>query len=89
MSRIVGFLTLFFITFTNAYGGIDESINNATAPIARLIGKIVFFKIPIFGAQLPIVVLWLVVGAVFFTIYMGFINIKGFKHAIELVRGRL
>jgi len=67
--------------------GIDETINAATAPIASLIGQIVFFKIPIFGAQLPVVVLWLVVGAVFFTFYMGFINLRGFKHAIELVRG--
>jgi AGCS family alanine or glycine:cation symporter len=67
--------------------GIDETINNATAPIATLIGKIVFFKIPIFGAELPVVVLWLVVGAVFFTIYMGFINLRGFRHAIQLVRG--
>ncbi len=67
--------------------GIDETINAATAPIATLIGQIVFFKIPIFGAQLPVVVLWLVIGAVFFTFYMGFINLRGFKHAIQLVRG--
>ncbi len=87
MSRIASFFTLFFVSFSSAYAGIDETINSATAPIATLIGKIVFFKIPVFGAQLPVVVLWLVVGAVFFTIYMGFINIKGFKHAIELVRG--
>ncbi len=67
--------------------GIDAAINAATAPIASWIGKVVFFKIPVFGAQLPLVVLWLVIGAVFFTFYMGFINLRGFKHAIELVRG--
>jgi len=72
---------------SNARAGIDEAINAATAPLAALIGNIVFFKISIFGAQLPLVVLWLVVGAVFFTIYMKFINLRGFKHAIELVRG--
>jgi AGCS family alanine or glycine:cation symporter len=52
-----------------------------------MVKAIVFFKIPLFGAELPVVVLWLVVGAVFFTVYMGFINIRGFKHAIELIRG--
>ena len=67
--------------------GIDATINAITAPIATMVGNIVFFKIPVFGAQLPLVVLWLVVGATFFTFYMGFINIRGFKHAIELVRG--
>lgn len=67
--------------------GIDATINAITAPVATLVGNIVFVKIPLFGAQLPLVVLWLVIGAVFFTLYMGFINVRGFKHAIELVRG--
>ena len=67
--------------------GIDETINELTAPIATFIGQVVFFKIPVLGAQLPLVVLWLVVGAVFFTFRMGFVNVWGFKHAIHLVRG--
>ena len=67
--------------------GFDAKINAITAPIAAAVGKFVFFKVPFFGAQLPLVVLWLVIGAVFFTLYMGFINIRGFKHAIQLVKG--
>ncbi|OYT17587.1 MAG: amino acid carrier protein [Bacteroidetes bacterium 4572_77] len=39
-------------------------------------------------APLPIVVVWLIIGAVFFTLYLGFINISGFKHAIDIVRGK-
>ena len=38
--------------------------------------------------QLPIVVLWLVLGALFFTIRFQFINFRGFRHAIDCVRGR-
>ncbi len=87
MKRLFYALSVIMISVSNAQAGIDDAINSATAPIATLIGKIVFFKIPVFGAQLPVVVLWLVVGAVFFTFYMGFINLRGFKHAIELVRG--
>ncbi|MCX7550583.1 amino acid carrier protein [Xanthomarina sp. F2636L] len=34
------------------------------------------------------IVIWLVLGALFFTIRMGFINIRGFKHAIDLARGK-
>ena len=59
----------------------------SAAPIAEAVGKFVFFKVPVFGAQLPLVVLWLVAGAVIFTFYTRFINIRGFMHAIELVRG--
>ncbi len=35
-----------------------------------------------------IVVIWLITAAIFFTIWLGFINVRGFKHAIDLVRGK-
>ncbi len=35
----------------------------------------------------PIIVAWLFIGAVFFTLRMGFINIRAFWHAIRLTRG--
>ncbi len=38
--------------------------------------------------RIPFIVVWLVLGAIFFTIRMKFINIKGFKHSIELVQGK-
>ncbi len=37
---------------------------------------------------IPFIVIWLVVGAVFFTIRMGFINLRGFRHSIDLARGK-
>ena len=37
---------------------------------------------------MPIVVLWLACGAVFFTIMMRGYNIWGFRHALEIVRGK-
>lgn len=36
----------------------------------------------------PIVVLWLAAGSVFFTFYMGWFNLWGFRHAVQIVRGR-
>lgn len=38
--------------------------------------------------QVPFVLIWLLIGSVLFTIYFGFVNITGFKHAIEVVRGK-
>lgn len=40
------------------------------------------------NVEMPFVVLWLLLGAVFFTIRMGLINVRGFKHAIDIVRGK-
>ncbi len=36
----------------------------------------------------PLLVLWLVLGACFFTIRMGLINVRGLWHAVEIVRGK-
>jgi AGCS family alanine or glycine:cation symporter len=38
--------------------------------------------------NLPLAVAWLVAGAIFFTLRMGFINLRGFKHAILVTMGR-
>ncbi|WP_423819607.1 amino acid carrier protein [Salinimicrobium sp. TIG7-5_MAKvit] len=38
--------------------------------------------------DIPFIVIWLVLGALFFTIRMGFINIRGFKHALDLAKGK-
>ena len=39
------------------------------------------------GTSIPFVVVWLLAGATFLTLRMGFINIRGFRHAIDLTRG--
>ncbi|WP_421811228.1 amino acid carrier protein [Flagellimonas sp.] len=37
---------------------------------------------------IPFIVIWLVFGALFFTLRMGFINIRGFKHSLDLAKGK-
>jgi len=66
--------------------GIDETINQAFAPIAKVFSDVIFFSVPVGGTDLQLIVLWLVVGAAFFTFYLRFINLRGFWHALELVR---
>ena len=39
------------------------------------------------GIQVPFIVLWLILGATYFTLRMGFISIRGFGHAIAVTRG--
>ena len=38
--------------------------------------------------DIPFIVIWLVLGALFFTIRMGFINVRGFGHALDLAKGK-
>ncbi len=56
-------------------------------PIVDVMAALLFFKI---GGEngFPFIVLWLFVGALFFTVRMGFINLRGIKHAIQVVQGK-
>lgn len=38
--------------------------------------------------NIPFIVVWLLFGALFFTIRMGFINFRGFRHSLQLARGK-
>ncbi|MFK7986357.1 MAG: alanine/glycine:cation symporter family protein [Sandaracinaceae bacterium] len=48
---------------------------------------VVFFEVPVFGVGVPLVVAWLVLGAVFCTLYFGFINVRGLPLSIRALRG--
>ena len=80
-------LLLPILTFSQEKG-LDEKINDVIKPAVEAMASVFFYKpFASFGFDMPLVVLWLVVGATFFTIYMGFINLKGIKHAYQLIRG--
>ena len=74
-----------------AAGDIDKAISDAIAPIINPFVSLIFSPLPgseaIFGTPFPWIVMWLVIAATVFTIYFGFIQFRGFKHSIELVRG--
>ena len=65
----------------------DERVEALVRPLSNGLSSIVFYKIDLFGQGFPLIVLWLALAAVFFTVYMGFINIRGFGLAIRHVRG--
>ena len=46
------------------------------------------FRILHKNIEIPFVLIWLVIGALFFTVFFRFVNIRGFKHALDVVRGR-
>ena len=76
--------------FSNKVNMFSRSVNATFSPIVEKIGSVIFFDITKpFGANknIPFIVVWLVFGAVFFTLKMNFINLRGFKHAVSLVKG--
>ena len=67
---------------------LDDQMNDIMQPITEFLGNLIFYPVTLGGYSIPFVLIWLVVGAIIFTVYMGFINIRGFKHALNVVRGR-
>lgn len=64
--------------------GLDQKIDEGFKPISDFFSKVIFFEI----AGTPFVLILLVASAAFFTIYFGFPNIRYFKTAINVVRGK-
>jgi len=67
--------------------GIDQIIDESFRPFASALSQIVFYSVPLAGTKVPIVVALLVSCGLFFTLYLGFINLRGFKHAVKIVKG--
>lgn len=87
----IGLFSLFGLLFWSGpafAAGIDDAINKAVQPITDTLSAIIFYSVQVGSAQVPLIVCWLIFGAVFFTGYLGFINVRGFKHAIDIVGGK-
>lgn len=84
------FLVLILLPFINQAQsiGLDEQINDAFMPFATWWEGFILSEINIGGSGIPIVLILLLSGALFFTIYFGFVNVKHFSTAINVVRGK-
>lgn len=72
--------------------GLDDRINDAFLPISNAISSAIFYSVRVSGTDeapvmFPLIVGWLILAALVFTFYFGFINIRGFGHGYRLIRG--
>lgn len=69
----------------------QEAINQVFAEwVVAPLFAVLFFDLAFWddALTLPAIVLWLIVGASFFTLRMGFINLRGFRHAVAVTAGK-
>lgn len=64
--------------------GLDETINEKFMPIANWWENLILIEI----AGIPLILIILLGGASFFTIYFGFVNIRYFFTSIQIVQGK-
>ena len=79
--------TQIFTESAQLLNGILDTIDSVFNQLVAQLSIVIFFKI---GGEngFPLIVLWLIVAAIFFTIRLGFPNIRLFKHAIDVVMGK-
>lgn len=63
---------------------ITQMAESFFASSVDFLSGILFFEI----AGFPFIVLWLICGGIFFTLRLGFVNIRMFGHALNVVRGK-
>lgn len=88
MKYLLGLFTLLvpFLNFAQDKS-IDQKIDTFFRPIADTVGSIIFYPVNIGGHNVPFVLIVLIGGALFFTIYFKFANFTLFGKAIKVVRG--
>ncbi|MGR3803153.1 alanine/glycine:cation symporter family protein [Marinibacterium profundimaris] len=82
LAALVAFL---FSALPAAAQTFDDTINRIFADYTGWYVGFIFAPIP--GTSFSWIAMWLVIGALIFTFYFGFIQLKGFWHSIQLVKG--
>ena len=86
-STLISFFLIFASSTLSAQErGLDERINEAFTPIANWWEGLILHNFP--GTEIPTIIFLLVGGALFFTFYFGFVNVRHFMTAINTVRGK-
>lgn len=93
--RIIRFVLLFSVAILMPAAaraqeqGLDERIDQAFRPVADWWEWLVFYPMPLpEPLNLPIVLYLLIIGALFFTVSFGFVNLRRFPLAVSVVRGK-
>jgi alanine or glycine:cation symporter, AGCS family len=61
-----------------------ESIDAVFSRMVAATEKILFFSV----GNIPLIILWMLAGGIFLTFRTGFINIRGFTHAVQIICGK-
>ncbi|MFF4522453.1 alanine/glycine:cation symporter family protein [Streptomyces bluensis] len=67
---------------------IDDAVGGFFEPVATKVSEVVFYAVPVGDTELPIIVAWLVVAGLVFTTWFGLLQVRKFKLAFDVVRGK-
>ncbi|MDC0573646.1 alanine:cation symporter family protein [Luminiphilus sp.] len=65
----------------------DQWVEAHLGPVAEILSSVVFYAITVAGTEVPLIVIWTSLAALFFTFYLRFINVRALGLAIRHARG--
>ncbi|KMS89603.1 D-alanine glycine permease [Streptomyces regensis] len=70
------------------FAGVERWIEGTFTPFSESVSGFVFGEVTIGSISFPWIVAWLILGAIVFTLYFGFIQFRKLKLATDIVRGK-
>lgn len=64
---------------------VNDFVETYVASCLDAIASIIFTPVNIFGAEVPVIILWILFAGIFFTIYFKGLPIWGFKQSLKLI----
>lgn len=86
MKRLFLTIFVFLCTIQQSFAfNIDAGIEKYITPVSNKVASVMFFPVTIFGTQIPVIIMWILIAGLFFTFYFRWIGIWGLKHSIDLL----
>lgn len=80
--------TALFAQEASPEGWIQSQIDSLNEMLGVTVSWIFFFLFYDFGTGLPLIIIVLVSGGFYYTVFFGWLSLRGFKHSIDVIRGR-
>lgn len=86
MKKFMMFLMLLLMSVQKACAlNVDAFMDKHIAPVSDAVANLIFFPISICGSKVPLIIFWILIAGLFFTLYYKGIAIWGFKHAVDII----
>lgn len=86
MRKFLLTLSVFLVSVQNVLAiNIDEKMDKILSPFSDAIANVIFYPIKINGVDVPIVIFWILIAGIFFTLYLRGIAVWGFKHSLDVL----
>ncbi|MBD5402862.1 alanine:cation symporter family protein [bacterium] len=86
MKKFMTFLMLLLSGMQAANAvNVDAFMDKHIAPVSDAVANLIFSPISIAGSKVPLIIFWILIAGIFFTIYLKGVAVWGFKHAIDII----